>query len=58
MNQLGDIGQFLDRNGDKMEENFEKALGFDLEEWAESKNGGMKYLRTLEALGHSDAVMA
>ena len=41
-----------------MEENFEKALGFDLEEWAESKNGGMKYLRTLEALGHSDAVMA
>lgn len=43
-----------------MEDKFDSMFGsdFDIEEWAESKEGGMRYLRELEAWGNSDSVRA
>jgi hypothetical protein len=44
-----------------MDAKFEKMFGFneeDVEEWAESKKGGMKYLKELEAWGQSPSVKA
>jgi uncharacterized coiled-coil protein SlyX len=48
--EVNDIVHFIEKNEDKMEDNFEKMLGFDeedVEKWAMSENGGMKYFKEL-----------
>ena len=61
MKQAQDIGHFVETHEAEMDAKLDEMLGFteeDAEAWAVSKNGGMRYLKELEAWGQSPAVKA